>query len=151
MRAPFQVLVILYRKKSEDIEYAVFYRNKSNICQFVSGGGEDEEKPIETVVRELREETQIKIEKEDVVELASKSTIPVLNIVKEYLWGKNTYVVCEHTFAVNIKDSEIVISDEHKGYKWLKYEEAMEKLKFDSNKNALWELNEKLKNGTIQI
>lgn len=150
MRTPFQVLVILYRKINEEIEYALFFRKKLNICQFVSGGWEDEKKPIETVVRELREETQIKITKEDVVELASKSTIPVLNITGEFTWGKDVYVVYEHTFAVNVQYSEIVISDEHKGFNWLKYEEAMEKLRFDSNKNALWELNEKLKNGEIK-
>lgn len=29
---------------------------------------------------------------------------------------------------------------------WLNYEEAIKKLKWDSNKNALWELNYKLNN-----
>ena len=28
--------------------------------------------------------------------------------------------------------------------KWMTYEETIRKLKFDSNKTALWELNEKL-------
>ena len=28
---------------------------------------------------------------------------------------------------------------------WLTYEEAIKKLTWDSNKNALWELNERLK------
>ena len=29
---------------------------------------------------------------------------------------------------------------------WCSYEEAMSKLEYDSNKTALWELNERLKN-----
>ena len=33
--------------------------------------------------------------------------------------------------------------------KWMTYEEAITKLKFDSNKTALWELNEKLKRRKI--
>ena len=38
-----------------------------------------------------------------------------------------------------------MLGDEHSEIKWASYEEAKELLKFDSNKNALWELNERLK------
>ena len=33
-----------------------------------------------------------------------------------------------------------------KKIKWVNYDNAMQKLKYDSNKTALWELNERLKN-----
>lgn len=33
---------------------------------------------------------------------------------------------------------------ENKLYKWVSFDEAYEKLKFDSNKTALWELNQRL-------
>ena len=39
---------------------------------------------------------------------------------------------------------EIVLSDEHTGYRWLLYQDACEILKYDSNRTALWELNERL-------
>ena len=38
-----------------------------------------------------------------------------------------------------------MLSSEHKEYRWVKYDEAMRLLKYDSNKTALWELNERLK------
>ncbi len=34
---------------------------------------------------------------------------------------------------------------------WVPYEEAIKKLTWDSNKNALWELNWKLKNHKVDI
>ena len=58
------------------------------------------------------------------------------------------YIVKEYSFGVCADDTEIIISDEHKIFKWVDYSEATKLLKWDSNKNALWELNERLiKNG----
>ena len=51
MRAPYQTLTILYKEKDNKILYAIFYRSSHPIWQFVSGGGEDNETPLETVVR----------------------------------------------------------------------------------------------------
>lgn len=144
MRAPYQTLTILYKKNNNKILYAIFYRNSHPIWQFVSGGGEDNETPIQTAIREIKEETSLVIEKEKIKQLDSKTTIPVLNITKEYTWGTNVYVIPEYSFSVEIKEDNIKLSNEHKEYKWVDYDEAMEKLKYDSNKTALWELNERL-------
>lgn len=150
MRAPYQTLTILYKKENEQIKFAIFYRNSHPIWQFVSGGGEDNETPIETVVREIKEETSLIIDKSEIRQLDSRTTIPVLNITGKYTWGDSVFVVPEYTFAVELKNYDIKLSNEHKEYKWVEYREAMEKLRYDSNKTALWELNERLiknKNG----
>ena len=60
------------------------------------------------------------------------------------------YFVYEYSFAVDIQKNKIILSNEHKEYKWVSYNEAMKLLKYDSNKNALWELNEKIKRGIIK-
>ena len=78
-------------------------------------------------------------------QLDSKTTIPVINITGEYTWGKNVYVIPEYTFAIKLKNCNIKLSNEHKEYKWVEYDEAIKKLKYDSNKTALWELNDRLK------
>ena len=52
---------------------------------------------------------------------------------------------------MNLKDKEIKLSKEHDEYKWLSYDEAKKLLKYDSNKSALWELNEKLNRKNIEI
>ncbi len=145
MRAPYQTLTILYKEKDNKILYAIFYRSSHPIWQFVSGGGEDNETPLETVVREIMEETSIVVDKKEIEQLDSKTTIPVINITGEYTWGKNVYVIPEYTFAIKLKNCNIKLSNEHKEYKWVEYDEAIKKLKYDSNKTALWELNERLK------
>lgn len=145
MRAPFQVLIIPYKIIDKEIFYGVFLRKKQKIWQFVSGGGEGCELPIDTAIRELREETAISVKKENMIQLETKSTIPVVSITGEFTWGEDVFVVPEHTFAVNINDYDIKLSNEHKEVIWIKYDEAINNLKFDSNKTALWELNEKLK------
>ena len=146
MRAPLQVLVILYKKEKDEILYGIGLRSTRNIWQFVAGGAEDKETPIEAAVRELREETSINIKKEDLIVLDSKATIPVVNVTGTYTRGKDVFVVPEYAFAVNATNFQIKLSNEHTEFKWLKYDKAMDILTYDSNKTALWELNERLKN-----
>lgn len=145
MRMPKQVLVFLYRKnRKNEYEYCIFYRKKTQIWQAISGGVEDDEALIETVKREVLEETNI--EANDIFELSSVSSIPVVNVTGKFSWGPNVYVVTEYSFGVYTENSDIKLSGEHKQYKWFTFDEAYEKLEFDSNKTALWELNQRLLN-----
>ena len=146
MRAPLQVLVILYKKEKDEILYGIGLRSTRNIWQFVAGGAEDKETPIEAAIRELSEETGINIKEEDLIVLDSKTTIPVVNVTGTYTWGEDVFVVPEYAFAVDATNFQIKLSNEHTEFKWLEYNKAMDILTYDSNKSALWELNEKLKN-----
>lgn len=146
MRAPIQVLVILYKKEKDEILYGIGLRSTRNIWQFVAGGAEDKETPIEAAIRELSEETGINIKEEDLIVLDSKTTIPVVNVTGTYTWGKDVFVIPEYAFAVDATSFQIKLSNEHTEFKWLEYNKAMDILTYDSNKSALWELNEKLKN-----
>lgn len=146
MRQPYQILNLLYKKdENNNLLYGVLLRKKQNVWQFVAGGGEENEAPIQTAKRELKEETGIEIKDNEITKLDAISTIPVVNITGEFTWGKNVYVIPEYTFAINATNKKVKISNEHKKIEWLRYENAMKKLEFDSNKTALWELNEKLK------
>ena len=146
MRAPLQALVILYKKEKDEILYGIGLRSTRNIWQFVAGGAEDKETPIEAAIRELSEETGINIKEEDLIVLDSKTTIPVVNVTGTYTWGKDVFVIPEYAFAVDATSFQIKLSNEHTEFKWLEYNKAMDILTYDSNKSALWELNEKLKN-----
>ena len=59
-------------------------------------------------------------------------------------WPKSVFVIPETCFAVDIGDFEIRLSAEHDRFEWLRYEAARERLTWDSNRVALWELNERL-------
>ncbi len=150
MRAPYQTLTILYKKNNNKILYCIFYRNSHPIWQFISGGGEDNETPLETVIREIKEETSLIVDKRIIKQLDSRTTIPVLNVTGTYTWGPNVYVIPEYTFAIEINNCDIRLSNEHKEYKWVGYDEAIKKLRYDSNKTALWELNERLNKNDIK-
>ena len=149
MRKPKQVLVFLYRKNRNNLyEYCIFYRKKLQFWQGLSGGVEDDETLIETVKREVFEETGIKVN--NIYQLSSISSIPVVDVTGEFSWGKDVYVVAEYSFGVFIDDYSFKLSDEHKEYGWFLFDEAYDKLKFDSNKTALWELDQRLLNNNMK-
>ena len=142
MREPKQVLVFLYRKNNDKYEYCIFYRKKDKFWQGLSGGVEDNEELADTVKREVYEETGIKVN--NVIKLDTISSIPGINVNKNFNYKNNIYVVYEYAFGININDEDIKLSDEHEEYRWVNYEEAIKLLKYDSNKTALFELNERL-------
>lgn len=142
MRKPKQVLVFLYRYRNKNIEYCIFYRKKQYFYQGLSGGVEDNEELADTVKREVYEETGIKVN--NIIKLDTISSIPGINVNKSFNYKNNIYVVYEYAFAVNINNEDIKLSNEHQEYRWVNYEEAINLLKYDSNKTALFELNERL-------
>lgn len=148
MRKPIQVLIFLYRKNNNNkYEYCIFQRSKTQIWQAISGGVEDNETLHETVKREVLEETGTKVK--SVFQLSTTSSIPVVNVTGDFTWGNNIYVVTEYSFGVFIENNNIKLSNEHILYEWLEFEEAYNKLTFDSNKTALWELNQRLINDDL--
>jgi dATP pyrophosphohydrolase len=144
MRAPFQVLVLPYCCSNEGrTEYAIFKRSDAAYWQFIAGGGEDKETPIEAAKREANEEAGIPFHSEYIM-LDSKNTVPVEGVTGKFTWGENIFVIPEYTFGVRLDNRKIVLSKEHTEFAWLGYLEAVAMLKWDSNKNALWELNARL-------
>lgn len=146
MRQPHQILVFPYKKQEDGTYlYGIFCRTgKKERWQGIAGGVETGETWLEAAKREANEEAGISYNAK-IIELESISTIPVLNVVKEFIWGKDTYLIYEHCFGIDAKNENIKLSNEHTKMKWLTYEQAIKKLTWDSNKNALWELNERLK------
>jgi dATP pyrophosphohydrolase len=59
-------------------------------------------------------------------------------------WPDTVFVVPEHALAVDIGEAELRLSAEHDCFEWLSYDDARKRLTWDSNRNALWELRERL-------
>ncbi len=142
MRAPFQILVILFRRTAAGLEFAVLKRGDAGYWQFVAGGGEDGETPIQAAQRETQEEVGIAGE---FIQLDSLTTVPKDCFAAADSWGDDVYVIPEYCFAVDAGNSDVSLSQEHIEFQWVTYEQACSLLKWDSNRNALWELNERLK------
>lgn len=140
MRAPFQILAIPYQIIEDRPHYCIFHRRDADQWQFVAGGGEDEETPIQAAAREIYEEAGITAD--TILNLKSMCYLPVQHFSQRYLyhWSKDTYVIPEYAFAFYCKE-KIKLSHEHTEYVWLTYEEAYAKLSWDSNRTALYELH----------
>jgi dihydroneopterin triphosphate diphosphatase len=143
MIAPFQVLVIPFRRIPAGLEFAVLRRSDAGWWQFVAGGGEDDESPAQAAERETREEIGIAADSR-LLKLDSMATVPKDCFAAAASWGPDVYVIPEYCFAVDVGDNELALSGEHTEMRWVSYEEACRLLKWDSNRNALWELNERL-------
>jgi len=146
MRAPFQVLVLPYRKTPSGLEYAILQQSGSGYWESVSGGGEDAEKLFEAAKRETKEEIGIIAKEVNFMPLDSMRTQPKSDFADTYAssWSPDVYVIPEYCFAVDVGKRKIILSGEHTECQWVDYDSAQEKLHWDSNKNALWELNERL-------
>ena len=142
-RAPFQTLVIPYRQTPGGVVYAVLRRSDAGYWQWIAGGGEDAESPLDAAKREAFEEAGINPESGFIV-LDSVNTVPVVGVTGELTWGPDVLVIPEHCFGVKVQDEELKLSGEHIEYRWVDYETARRMLHWDSNRNALWELNHRL-------
>ena len=140
-RAPYQVLVIPYRRVEKSIEVAVFHRTGYDVWQFVSGGGEQGEAPLAAAKREGLEEAGIP-KTASYLALDSTASIPACWFPAWADWPEHILVIPEHAFAVEVADC--TRSDEHHEFRWCSVHAAMTLLKFDSNRHAMWELHERL-------
>jgi dATP pyrophosphohydrolase len=145
MRAPFQVLIIPFRRTSAaGSEFAVLKRRDTEYWQFVAGGGEDAESPLQAARRETQEEIGVAADA-PFLALDSMATVPKHHFAAAATWGSDRYVIPEYCFAVEVGACPLTLSAEHVDLQWVSYEEACTLLRWDSNRNALWELNERLK------
>lgn len=149
-RVKYQVLVLPYSIQDKTIKYCIFKRKDLNIWQFIAGGGENDDTSIlESAKREAFEEADINKENKYVA-LETQCSISTECFPKARLeWGEECLVIPEYTFAVEVKNTDLKLSSEHTEYKWVDYQSASMMLKYDSNKVALWELDNIIKTGKI--
>lgn len=146
MRAPFQVLVLPFRHTPAGTEFAVLKRADLGWWQFVSGGGEDNETPLEAAERETAEELGLAA-RGRLRPLDSTASIPREQFAASREWGDDIYVIPEHCFAIDVGPEHVSISSEHAEILWAGYDTARDLLRWEGNRTALWELRERLARG----
>jgi len=144
-RAPYNVLVIPFRRADNAYEFAVFQRADGSMWQFIAGGGEDGEAPVTAAQREAWEEAGIAGTLEWTA-LDARASIP-RTAFPDADWPSDVYVVPELCFAVNVGVAELRLSVEHGQFAWLDHAAARDRLTWDSNRVALWELTQRLRGG----
>lgn len=148
MRAKYQVLVLPYKKASEML-YCIFKRSDADCWQFIAGGGETEDETVlASAKREAFEEASIP-STQKFTALETTCSISTECFSARTLWGMDCLVIPEYSFAVEVVNDDLHLSREHTMFEWVDYSAAMERLRYDSNKVALWELDNKLKLGML--
>lgn len=137
MRAPLQVIVFPYRFASGRLEVLIGKRRDGDYWQAISGGGENSETPLQAAKRELLEETSLS--GEHWIQLDSMCTLPKVHYRGHEKWAEDILVIPEYAFMTQAV-GDIKISAEHSSLAWKSIDEADALLKYDSNRNALWEL-----------
>jgi dATP pyrophosphohydrolase len=119
-----------------------------NAWQFVAGGGEGCETPLEAARREACEEAGISPAL-DFRPLTASAHVPAFHFsaAARAAWGERTLVIPVHCFAVELPGPEITLSREHTQYRWADGDGAAALLRFDVDRTALWELRETLARG----
>jgi dATP pyrophosphohydrolase len=142
-RAPFQVLVLPYRRSGARLEYAVFRRADLGVWQGLAGGGEDGETPDEAASREAFEEAGIS-SSSPVQRLTSVSAIAVEHFSDRQSWDPSLATIPEYSYAVDADGQPLQLSVAHTDVRWVDFEEGLTILEWESNRTALRELHERL-------
>ncbi|MFX1499297.1 MAG: NUDIX pyrophosphatase [Promethearchaeota archaeon] len=94
--------------------------------QPISGGIEKGEKPLDTIKREVYEETGLK-KIERIIDLK-------YNFIFKTMWHGKLAKMKEYCYAAEIKEEKTIrLSSEHEEYKWCTENEAKEFLKWKHN------------------
>lgn len=147
-RAPFQVVVFPFRRRSRLTEFAVFRRSNNGLWQGIAGGGEDAESPAEAARRESMEEARIPTSA-PYYRLDTTNSIPAELFGPPAHWPKDLVVIPNYAFAVDVGDHDIVLSHEHTELRWGSFSDGIALLHYESNRIALGELQERLLEGRL--
>ena len=140
-----QVMSIIFRKNKDKYEFLLLRRikEKGGFWQPATGGLEDsDESRLHAAFREVLEETGIKREE-------IKRTIEDLysfTITNHYITNEPIQPITEYVYAFEVnKETKVDIHNniypEHEEFKWVNFEEALNLLKWENNKEAFSKLN----------
>ncbi|TFF86153.1 MAG: NUDIX domain-containing protein [Promethearchaeota archaeon] len=136
--------IIFRRDKDEKNKiYYLLLKYGSGHWGFAKGNIEENEKPKETTLREIEEETGL-------------SDIKILNNFSElieyyyYRGGKRIHKIVKF-FLGKTDFKDIKISYEHEDYKWVPFNEAINLLSFKNSQNILKKAHNKIKNTLDQF
>lgn len=129
---------VIFKQEGSKTYYLLLHY-QSGHWDFPKGIIEQGEKEEETVKREVEEETGIK-------------DIKIVNGFKEWIKysfqrtydkGDGAWVFkIVNFYLAETKTKQVKISDEHVGYKWLSYQEALEQLTYKNAKDILKKAND---------
>ena len=123
--------VVFHRNR--EVQYLLLHYGAGH-WDYVKGQVELGESEKDTVMRELREETGI----------ANARLVEGFREEIRYFYKREGETIYKEVvfFLVEAQGSQVTLSYEHVGFKWLNYQEALAKLTFANAKNVLKKAHE---------
>lgn len=130
----------IVRKRNDEYEFLLLKRSSKEIYpglwQMVTGRIEENEKAYETALRELKEETSL--------QPTSFWVVPYTN---SFYSHENNFMCLVPIFVAEVENSSnVILSDEHCEYKWVKRNEAVKLLAWYGQRKAVELIEEYLIN-----
>ena len=135
-RIPQSALTVVYNRAGQVL---VMQRNDDpKFWQSVTGTLEQGEKPIQTALREVLEETSIDIIQSayQLIDCQKINTYEIRDRWK-HRYPPGTPYNTEHVFAVEVANHQGIVLTEHSAYLWLDKPSAMQKVWSDTNREAI--------------
>lgn len=141
MRRPYSVQVFLTRSIRNDRQYLIFQRfprvdlGLPAFFQGISGALEDQESFEDAAIREVFEETGLRINSPIYAEFSHR--YPIKDDWRNH-YGAEPKEVEERVFTVDISGlADPVLSAEHTSWRWLRLNDALPLLTFGENAECL--------------
>jgi len=135
-----QVDSYIYRRTDEGPIYLMLKRSTGkhyeHLWQGVAGKIEKGETAVQTVIRELEEETGNKPKK-----------LFVADHIASFYDARNDRIQMVPIFGIEVENSEVQLSDEHSEYKWVSFEEALTLLTWKGQKEGLRIVHDEITSG----
>ncbi|MDO8522961.1 MAG: NUDIX domain-containing protein [bacterium] len=126
--------LVIYRNTREGIKYLLMYHG-GGYWNFPKGKLEQSERGMDAAFREVKEETGLG--KNDLV---LKDQFRVTDRFFFFRDKKRIFKIVIFYLAQSRKQ-EVAVSEEHDGYGWFTYREALKILKHENNKNTIKKAN----------
>lgn len=138
-----QVLVVPFERSGFDVEFAILRREDLKCWHWVGGGVDPGESDDQAALREAMEELGLAYAA-PLFRLDTVASIPVGQYPDYAAAHPDVYVVPETSYAIELSDREIILSEEHLEYRWVSASDASRLLTWDSSRTALEELTQRL-------
>jgi len=132
MKLLFSAGIVVYFKRKEKFQYLLLHYEAGH-WGFPKGKIEEDEDKRETALRELKEEASLLATIHDGFEYSF-----------EYFFKEKDGDLAKKTvyfFVGRTRSKKVRLSDEHVGFEWLEYEQAIEKLTYDNARKLLEKAN----------
>jgi len=135
-----QVDSYIYRNTEAGPLYLMLKRSTGkyyeHLWQGVAGKIEKGETAVQTILRELKEETGQKPVK-----------MFAVDHIASFYDAKNDRIQMVPIFGIEVENSEVQLSEEHSEYKWISFEEALALLTWKGQKEGLQTVHDEIMSG----